>query len=149
MIEGVEIKNLKKIADERGAIFHMLKKSDSNFSKFGEIYFATAYPGVIKGWHLHSKQEQNYALISGMIKLVMFDDRQGSKTKGEIMELFIGDYNYQIVKIPPGVINGWKNIGTKEAILANCSDIEHEKGEMKRIDPIKNNIPYKWDIVFQ
>ena len=47
------------------------------------------------------------------------------------------------------LINGWKNIGTKEAILANCSDIEHEKGEMKRIDPIKNNIPYKWDIVLK
>ena len=34
------------------------------------------------------------------------------------MEIFIGDYNYQIVKIPPGIINGWKNIGTNEAILA-------------------------------
>tara|TARA_B100000401_G_C52805284_1_gene720813 strand:- start:2068 stop:2517 length:450 start_codon:yes stop_codon:yes gene_type:complete len=149
MIDGIIIKDLKKIADERGAIFHMLKKSDTNFSKFGEIYFATAYPGVIKGWHLHTKQEQNYAVIKGMIKLVLYDDRQDSKTKGELMELFLGDHNYKIVKIPPGIINGWKNIGTKEAILANCSDLEHEKDEMKRIDPFSNKIPYKWDIVFK
>ena len=149
MIDGIIIKDLKKIADERGTIFHMLKKSDTNFSKFGEIYFATAYPGVIKGWHLHTKQEQNYVVIAGMIKLVLYDDRQNSKTKGELMEFFLGDYNYKIVKIPPGVINGWKNIGTKEAILANCSDLEHEKDEMKRIDPFSNRIPYKWDIVFK
>ena len=147
MIKGVIIKNLKKIPDERGTIYHMLKKSDAEFNKFGEIYFATAYPGVVKGWHLHTKQEQNYAVISGMIKLVLYDNRENSKTKGEIMELFIGDQNYKMVKIPPGVTNGWKNIGLKEAILANCSDIEHQKDEMVRIDPYENDIPYDWKVI--
>ena len=70
MIDGVIITKLKKIPDERGAIFHMLRNDDSHFIKFGEIYFSIAYPGIIKGWHEHTKQIQNYAVVDGMIKLV-------------------------------------------------------------------------------
>ena len=76
MITDVQINKLKKIPDERGAIFHMLKKNDPHFIKFGEIYFSIAYPGIIKGWHEHTKQIQNYAVIDGMIKLVLFDNRK-------------------------------------------------------------------------
>ena len=67
MIDGVIIKSLKKICDDRGRIMHMLKKSDPHFRKFGEIYFSTAYPGVIKGWHEHTKMTLNYCVIKGMI----------------------------------------------------------------------------------
>ena len=75
MIDGVQITGLRKIPDERGGIYHMLKESDPHFIKFGEIYFSIAYPGVVKGWHEHTKQTQNYAVIDGMIKLVLFDNR--------------------------------------------------------------------------
>lgn len=149
MIEGVQIKELKKIADERGSIMHMMRKDDKTFSKFGEIYFASAYPGVVKGWHIHKKQEQNYAVIKGMIKLVIYDIRKNSKTYGKLEEIFMGDLDYKLVKIPPGVANGWKCIGTETAILANLSDLPHEIGEMDRIEPFSKQIPYNWDIVFK
>ena len=146
MIADIIISPLKKIPDERGSIMHMLKSSDTSFKKFGEIYFSTSYPGVIKGWHEHTKQTQNYAVIRGMIKLVCFDNRKESKTYKEINEFFIGDQNYSLVTIPPGIINGYKNICKETIILANCSDIPHEKDEMLRYDPLKNDIPYNWDI---
>ncbi len=147
MIDGVKIKNLKKIPDERGTVMHMLRSDDPEFKKFGEIYFTTAYPQVIKGWHLHSKMTLNYVVISGMIKLVLYDDRKESKTKGEIMELFLGEDNYSLVTIPPLVWNGFKVIGGKTAILANCPDLPHDPKEMKRLDPLKNSvIPYNWGI---
>lgn len=146
MIEGVKIIPLRKIPDERGTIMHMLRCDDEHFEKFGEIYFATAYPGVIKGWHEHSKQVQYYAVIKGMIKLVMYDNRKGSRSYKELMEIFLGDNNYQLVRIPKGVINGWKTIGEETAILANCSTLPHEKDEMLRYDPFGNVVPYSWDI---
>ncbi len=149
MIDGVVVKNLRVIPDERGAIMHMLRADDELFEKFGEIYFSTAYPDVIKGWHLHTKQTQNYCVVMGMIKLVLFDQRLGSITEGKLMELFVGDKNYQLVKIPPGVVNGYKCIGNEVCMVANCSTLPHEAGEMERIDPFGTQIPYKWNLVMK
>ena len=146
MIDGVEIKKLKKIPDERGSIFHMLRKDDPIFEEFGEIYFSKIYPGVVKGWHIHTKMTLNYAVISGMIKLVLYDDRKDSKTKGELMEIFLGDENYCLVKIPPNVWNGFKGIGVKEAIVANCATLPHDPKEIKRKDPFTKDIPYDWKL---
>ena len=146
MIEGVLIKPLTQIPDERGKIMHMLRADDLHFDKFGEIYFSVVYPDVIKGWHLHTKMTLNYAVVSGMIKLVLYDTREESSTKGELQELYVGEDNYVLVKIPPGIYNGFKGIGAKPAIVANCSDIPHDPEEIRRIDPFSNDIPYDWDL---
>jgi len=146
LIEGIKITPLKIIPDERGAIFHMLRSDDPIFEKFGEIYFSKVYPGVVKGWHLHKKMTLNYAVPVGMIKLVLYDDRNNSSTKGEIMELFIGVENYVLVTIPPNVWNGFKGIGTDPAIVANCATLPHDPNEIIRLDPINNNIPYDWGL---
>lgn len=146
MIEGVQIIPLKQIPDERGKVMHMLRCDDPHFEKFGEIYFSVVYPGVVKGWHLHRKMTLNYAVVSGNIKLVLYDDRENSKTKGEIMELFIGEDNYCLVRIPPLVWNGFKGIGIKPAIVANCATIPHDPNEIVRMDPFKNDIPYDWSL---
>ena len=146
MIDGVVVKKLNKIPDERGAIFHMLRSDDDEFNKFGEIYFSTAYPGVIKAWHYHKEMELNYALVVGEIKVVLYDDRKDSKTKGNLMEIFTGEKNYLLIKVPPRVWNGWKNVGLKEAILANCATLSHRPDEMKKLDPYSIKIQYHWDI---
>lgn len=145
-IDGVLIKPLKKISDERGTVMHMLKSTDQHFEKFGEIYFSTIYPGAIKGWHVHSRMVINYAVPVGRIKLVLFDARDGSPTKGEIQEIFIGEDNYCLVKVPVGVVNGFKAVGGKMAVVANCATIPHDSEETARIDPFSPSIPYKWDI---
>lgn len=147
MIDGVIIKSLKKIPDERGTIMHMVKNTDENFTQFGEIYFSTCYPEVIKGWHLHTKMTLNYAVLQGMIKLVLYDPREDSSTKGELMEIFTGEDKYELITIPKGVWNGYKTIGTKTALVANCATHPHEQGEMKRLDPFENKlIKYDWKI---
>ena len=110
MIKDVYIIPLKQIPDERGKIMHMLRSDDPYFEQFGEIYFSIVYPDVIKGLHLHTKMMINYAVVSGMVKLVLFDAREGSPTKGELQELFIGEDNYVLVKIAPGIYNGFKGI---------------------------------------
>ena len=147
MIEGVVIKKLNIIPDERGNVMHMLKASDAEFEQFGEIYFSTVYPGVIKGWHLHQKMILNYAVIQGMVKLVLYDERPGSKTFGEIQEIFMGVDSYVLVKIPPKVWNGFKGIGIAPAVLANCASIPHDPEEIIRKDPFTKDIPYDWGLV--
>jgi len=112
MIDGVEVIPLKQICDERGRVMHMMRCDSPYFEKFGEIYFSNVFPGAIKGWHKHSKMGLNYAVVRGMIKLVLYDDREGSKTKGELNEFFLGENNYCLVKIPRMIWNGFKGYGT-------------------------------------
>ena len=146
MIQGVKIIKLNKFLDERGMIMHMLKSTDTHFEKFGEIYFSYIFPYVIKGWHLHKEMSLNYAVVAGNIKLVLYDMRKNSKTIGELQEVFLGEDNYILVTVPPGVVNGFKVIGNKKALVANCSTIPHDSDEIIRIDPFTKSIPYNWDI---
>jgi dTDP-4-dehydrorhamnose 3,5-epimerase len=125
----------------------MLRQDDPYFENFGEIYFSTVYPGVVKGWHIHQHMTLNYATIYGCIKLVLYDERADSPTRGEIMEVFVGDGNYVLVKIPPMIWNGFKGIGTVTAIVANCATLPHDPTEISRVDPYNNHIPYKWEII--
>ncbi|MGE5373194.1 MAG: dTDP-4-dehydrorhamnose 3,5-epimerase family protein [Solirubrobacterales bacterium] len=146
MIEGVKITPLKQILDERGKVMHMLRATDEAFESFGEIYFSAVYPGAIKGWHIHRIMTLNYAVPHGRIKLVLYDDRPGSLTQGELMEIFMGPDNYSLVTIPPNVWNGFKGIGTEMALVANCSTIPHDPEEIDRLDPFDPSIPYNWEI---
>ena len=146
MIDGVRVVPLQRIPDERGTVMHMLRRTDPHFLEFGEIYFSTIYPGVIKGWHLHKVMTLNYACVHGRIKLVLYDDREGSTTKGDLMELFLGPDSYQLVQIPPRVWNGFKGMGSEPALIADLIDIPHEEAESIRLDPHENHIPYDWSV---
>lgn len=146
MIDGVRITQLRQIPDERGSIMHMLREDAAHFERFGEIYFSWVYPGAIKAWHLHYEMTLNYAVPVGRIKLVLYDDREGSATRGELMELFLGDARYDLVTIPPRVWNGIKGVGTQAAMVANCSTIPHRAHEIERMDPFSSTIPYSWEL---
>ena len=127
-------------------ILHMLRCDAPHFEKFGEIYFALSYPGVIRGWHIHKRMTINYAVPIGMIKLVLYDKRPESPTKGVLQELFIGEDNYQLVRVPPGVVNGFKAIGNSSALVANCPTVSHDPDEMERVDPFSPEVPYDWSL---
>lgn len=146
MIDGVQIIPLKRIPDERGTIFHMMRVTDSHFQQFGEIYFSSIYKDAIKGWHLHKEMTLNYACVHGRIKLVIFDDREGSPTRGELMEIFLGPDNYSLVIIPPEVWNGFKGLSDPHALVANCCTHSHDPSRSSRMDPFDNHIDYNWDI---
>ncbi len=144
MIDGVLVQPLRRIADERGSVMHMLKETDPHFERFGEIYFSTVYPGAVKGWHLHDRMALNYAVPHGMIKMVLYDDREGSPTRGEVQEIFVGEQNHVLVHVPARVWNGFKGMGTGAAVVANCATIPHDPTEIHRLDPHVNAVPYDW-----
>ena len=144
MIDGVVVQPLRRIADERGSVMHMLRATDPHFVSFGEIYFSTVYPGVVKGWHVHDRMVLNYAVPHGSIKLVLYDDRAGSPTKGELQVIFMGEQNYVLVRVPARVWNGFKGLGAEPALVANCATLAHDPAEIHRLDPHRNDIPYDW-----
>jgi dTDP-4-dehydrorhamnose 3,5-epimerase len=143
-IAGVHIVPLARIPDERGTILHMLRRTDPHFIEFGEIYFSTVYAGAIKAWHLHKVMTLNYACPHGRIKLVLFDDRPSSSTRGQLMEVFLGPDQYSLVQIPPNVWNGFKGMGHNYSIVANCATHPHDPTMSVRLDPFDQRIPYDW-----
>jgi dTDP-4-dehydrorhamnose 3,5-epimerase len=146
MIEGVQINPLLQILDERGKVMHMLRRDAEWFEEFGEVYFSTVETGAVKAWHIHKKMILNYAVPIGEIKLVLFDDREDSPTKGGIQEIYLGPDNYNLIVIPPLVWNGFKGVGDVTSLLANCASIPHDPDEIDRLDPANNTIPYDWEI---
>ena len=147
MIDGVAVKKLRVIPDERGRLMEILRSDDEFFSRFGQVYMTTAYPGVVKGWHYHKKQTDHVAVVKGMLKLVLYDNRDDSSTKGEINEFFLGDHNPVLVKIPPLVLHGFKCISEEEAVGINVpSEVyDYDQPDEFRVDPHKKDIPYDWE----
>ncbi|MEI7542143.1 MAG: dTDP-4-dehydrorhamnose 3,5-epimerase family protein [bacterium] len=146
MIDGVKVKQLKTIADERGRLMEMLRVDDKEFIKFGQIYMTTVYAGTVKAWHYHKKQLDNFVCVKGMLKLVLFDLREGSKTKGEVNEFFLGEHNQILVQIPTNVYHGFKGISENESIVINCctESYDSKKPDEFRIPAHSKKIPYDW-----
>ena len=147
MIEGVMIKKLKVIPDERGRLMEILRIDDEMFKKFGQVYMTTAYPGVVKGWHYHKKQYDNMAVVKGMMKIVLYDGRLDSSTYSEINEFFAGEHNPVLIHVPPFVYHGFKCISQEEAVVVNTPTeaYNYTDPDEFRVHPQDNDIPYEWD----
>jgi dTDP-4-dehydrorhamnose 3,5-epimerase len=141
-IEGVQVVPLRRVADERGTVFHIMRKTDPHFKEFGEVYMSSIYAGVIKGWHKHEEMTLNYACLQGRIKCVLFDDREGSATRGNLMEVFLGPDSYNLLIVPPLVWNGFK--GMTDALVANCCTHAHDPKRSYRRPPDDAEIGYDW-----
>lgn len=128
MIKGVKIVPLKIFSDEKGSVKHMLKRTDKSFKKFGEVYFSEVLPGKVKAWHKSNKATKNYVVVEGNIKLVVYDGK-------EKQEIYMGDKNYCLVTIPPGVWSGFMPLGGKKAIVCNLMNISFDPKDMMKADP--------------
>ena len=135
MIDGVIITPLKRIADERGAVMHMLRRDSEMFKEFGEIYFSTVQPSIVKAWRLHKGMTLNYAVPVGQI---------GSPTQGVVQEIEIGENAYKLITVPPLIWNGFMGLGTTASLIANCATIPHDPNEIERLDMDDAAIPYTW-----
>jgi dTDP-4-dehydrorhamnose 3,5-epimerase len=145
-IDGVAIKQLKVIPDERGFLMEMLRSDDPIFKKFGQVYLSVCYPGIVKGWHYHKLQTDYFAVVKGMLKVVLFDRREDSATCGVVNEFYLGEKNPILLVIPPMVVHGVKAVGPEAGYLVNCPDrpYNHASPDEYRIDPRGGEIPYDW-----
>ena len=146
LIDGVTTKDLRLIPDDRGRLMEILRADDPVFSTFGQVYVTTAYPGVVKAWHYHKLQDDNMTVLRGMAKIVLYDDRDTSPTKGMINEFFIGDHNHILLHIPGLIWHGFKCISDTEAMIVNIvtTCYNYEKPDEFRKPPHDSDIPYDW-----
>ena len=146
MIEGVRVKKLKVVPDERGRLMEILRSDDEIFQQFGQVYMTTAKPAAIKAWHYHKLQTDNFTCVFGKIRLALYDAREGSGTFKEVQDFIIDLENPFLVQIPASVYHGFKCIGDKEAIVINTVTRAYNRAnpDEYRIDPYENDIPYDW-----
>ncbi|MBN2120457.1 MAG: dTDP-4-dehydrorhamnose 3,5-epimerase family protein [Candidatus Omnitrophica bacterium] len=147
MIEGVKIKKLRVIPDQRGRLMEIFRCDDEAFEEFGQVYMTTAYPGVIKGWHYHKLQDDNFTCIQGQALFALYDPRENSPTRGELNDFIVSLQDPLLIHIPKGVYHGFKNIGSTEAVVINTvtKPYSHNNPDEYRLDAFDKAIGYKWD----
>lgn len=148
LIDGVKLKRLRVIPDERGYLMEMLRNDDEVFTRFGQVYLTVTYPGVVKAWHYHRVQNDNIVAVKGMLKLVLYDPREGSPTRGQIDEFFVGESSPALVHVPNEVYHGWKAIGNEPAMVVNTvtEAYDYAQPDEHRIPCDAEHIPYNWEI---
>ncbi|MFA5142546.1 MAG: dTDP-4-dehydrorhamnose 3,5-epimerase family protein [Candidatus Omnitrophota bacterium] len=146
MIDGVKVKRLKIIPDERGRLMEILRKDDDIFAKFGQVYMTTAYPGIVKAWHYHKKQDDNFTCIHGKMRLALYDARPSSPTYKEVNDFEISLENPMLVHIPKNVYHGFKCISDTEAFVINTvtRPYDYKNPDEYRLDAYENEILYDW-----
>jgi dTDP-4-dehydrorhamnose 3,5-epimerase len=148
MIDGVVLRPLRQFADERGRTMPMLRSDDPHFHAFGEIYFSGVLQGKVKGWYRHREKTLNFAVPCGLIRVVIFDDRSASATRGRVEEYLLGEAadRYALLTIPPGLWYGIQGLGQSLSMLANCADMPNDPAESDRLPPDARAIPYTWPV---
>ena len=146
MIQGVLVESLKIIADPRGRVMRMIRADAPFFRQFGEIYFSMINPQVVKGWKKHLKMNQHFAVPMGNVRLVIYDDRDDSSSRGETDVIHLGLDHYQLVRVPPRVWYALGSIGDQQALVANCTDLRHDPQEAVIADLDDPRIPYDWKL---
>jgi len=147
LIAGARFRRLMVIADERGRLMEMLRRDDDLFRGFGQSYLTTAYPGVVKGWHYHRVQWDHFVVVKGMAKIVLYDPRDDSSTRGVVNEFFMGEHNPLLLQIPPLVYHGFKCISETEALIINhpTEPYRHADPDEFRVAAHDRSIRYDWN----
>jgi len=146
LIDGVAVRKAKVLPDERGRLGEIMRADDTWFQKFGQVYFTTTYPGIVKAWHFHKKQTDHFYVIKGLLKVALYDERQNSPTKGIVNQVYLGEHCPGVLRIPPGVQHGWMCVSDCEAYIVNIVSemYNYDKPDEYRTHPHDNHIPYDW-----
>ncbi len=146
VIDGVAVRGTKVLPDERGRLGEIFRADDPWFEKFGQVYFTTTYPGIVKAWHYHKIQTDLFYVIKGTVKVALYDDRKDSPTSGTVNELYLGEHCPGLLRIPPGVQHGWMCVSETESYIVNMPSEVYNRNNPDefRTHPHDNHIPYDW-----
>jgi len=146
LIDGVGVRAGKVLPDERGRLGEIMRADDPWFEKFGQVYFTTTYPGVVKAWHYHKKQTDHFYVIKGTVKVALYDRRKDSPTYQVVNEIYLGEHCPGLVRIPAGVLHGWMCVSESEAYIVNIVSemYNYDEPDEFRVAPHENDIPYDW-----
>jgi len=146
LIDGVIVKPLRLLRDERGWLMEILRADDPHFQRFGQVYVTVARPGVVKAWHAHERQTDHLAVVAGEARVGLYDGREGSPTRGNVLEIVAGENNPVLIVVPPGVYHGFKAVGGAPAHVVNVPTelYDYDQPDELRRPYDDPAIPYDW-----
>ncbi len=150
MIDGVKVIPLTRHVDDRGYVMEVLRSDDGHFINFGQAYVSTCDPQpgapVVKAWHKHEKQYDSFCAIAGKIKIGLYDDREGSPTRGETATVILGGGNDVLLQIPPGVWHGQMALGFEPTCLLNIPTEPYDRENPDEQRAPWDAFPYQWEV---
>jgi len=146
LIHGCATRKLTAIHDDRGWLMEMLRSDWPEFTKFAQSYVTVCYPGIAKAWHYHKLQTDHFVTVSGMSKIVLYDDRKDSPTKGTVNEFITGERSPMLVKIPTLVWHGFAAVGHEPTMIVNFPTelYNYKEPDEFRKPSDDPSIPYSW-----
>lgn len=151
MIFGVKIKQLKLFCDDRGWLSELAKQGEETFFNIKQTNLTLTYPGVIKAFHWHRHQTDLWVVASGMAQVVLYDIRANSSTFKQTNVYYLGEDNRQMILIPPGVVHGYRVLGTKPALLFYHADQAYDpkNPDEQRLAYDDPRINFDWSTKFR
>ena len=145
-ISGVVVNDLKLLPNDRGRLMEIQRADEPDFPGFGQAYVTSTYAGVVKAWYRHKIQVDQIVVVTGLLKLVLYDDRDGSLTNGVVQEIVLGDLAPRLVRIPTGIWHGFQAIGGREAFVLHLNTVAYDPDSLdeERVQPDSDLIPYRW-----
>lgn len=148
LIQGVRVRELRRISDDRGFLMEMLRSDWPEFETFAQSYVTACHPGVVKGWHYHKKQWDHFVPIQGTAKIVLYDPRENSPSKGCINQFCVEAAFPLLIKIPPLVYHGFTAVGEQTTLIVNFPTelYNYEQPDEYRVAFDDPSIPYDWNL---
>jgi dTDP-4-dehydrorhamnose 3,5-epimerase len=150
LIEGVRIHSAALWPDDRGYFLEVQRFGQGPAAAFGaastQVSAALSYPGAIKAFHYHLRQQDYWTAVAGMLQVALVDMRSGSRTFGVKNTLYIGALKPWQVLVPAGVAHGYKVIGNQPSVLVYLTDRFYDPSDEGRIAYNEPHINYDWEL---
>lgn len=146
MIDGVRVRELESSLDGAGILVQVWG-GEASPDRLRAASCRALFPGTVEAWVRREEAAERIVCLEGTIKLVLCDRREGSPTRDEVMELFLGEYRFREVEVPPGVLRGWKAVGDRTALILLA--LEGGGAESLLVTQEEARVPYDWEIVMQ
>ena len=151
LVDGVRFRPTRPVPHEDGHVTEVARVSwELLGNPLVQVHVTTTFAGRIRAWGLHPLGTDRLFVVSGLVKLVVFDGRKDSPTLGRLNEFVVSEKNPGLLIVPPNVYHGWKNIGISEATIINMPDRMYDYEQPDALDlPWDSEaagrlIPYKW-----
>jgi dTDP-4-dehydrorhamnose 3,5-epimerase len=151
LVAGVQFRPTRPVPHEDGHVTEVARASWDILGKpVVQVHISTTFAGRIRAWGLHPLGTDRLFVVSGLMKLAVFDGRKDSPTFGQLNEFVVSEKNPGLLIVPANVYHGWKNIGTSEAIIINMPDRMYDYEQPDALDlpwdseAASRIIPYRW-----
>lgn len=147
LIDGVKIKEVKNVMKEGGVLTEIFRKDWAlDSGKVDQVFTVALDPGGLSAWHAHEHTVDRFFVNRGKLKVVLYDSREGSPTKGQINEFRIGEHRPTLIIIPPKVWHGVMNLSSQPTHMLNLTDAayEYEDPDHWRLPHDSPQIPYQF-----